>query len=135
MPTSSEADYPKVVFMIDLDGTVWEDIPNEEAAERTLSAKVFPDAVAWINERYDHGHYICFFTARWESLRAVTEQKLAEIKVKYHELIMGKPRIRHTPYAGYHYIDNCSIIRANRFEGAWTPMIKKKITAHIFDDS
>ncbi len=123
----------KVVFMLDLDGTVWEDIPNEEAAERTLEAEVFPGAVDWITKRYNEGHRICFFTARWEKLREVTEAKLKQIGLPYHELIMGKPRIRHTEYAGYHYVDNCSIIRANKFEGAWTQLIKKNIKVHVFE--
>ncbi|NQV08552.1 phosphoheptose isomerase [Candidatus Woesearchaeota archaeon] len=124
----------KVVFMVDLDGTMWEDTPNEVAKEKTMSAKVFPKAVEWVNERHKEGHYICFFTARWEELREVTEAKLKEMNVKYHKLLMEKPRIRHTEYAGYHHIDNCSIIRANRFEGAWTPLVKKEITVHVFDD-
>lgn len=124
----------KVVFMVDLDGTMWEDIPNEEAAERTMGAKVFPNAVEWVNERHAEGHYICFFTARWAKLKEVTEAKLEDMGVKYHQLLMGKPRIRHTDYAGYHHIDNCSIIRANRFEGAWTPLVKKQIEVHTFED-
>ena len=123
----------KVVFMIDLDGTLWEDIPNEEAAERTMDAEVYPGAVEWITERYNEGHRICFFTARWEGLREVTLAKLVQIGLPYHDLIMGKPRIRHTEYAGYHYVDNCSIIRANRFEGAWTPLIIKDIKVHVFE--
>ena len=124
----------KVIFMLDLDGTVWEDIPNESPPEATLDAEVYTGAVDWINKRYAEGHRIVFFTARWEALREVTEQKLKNINVSYHELIMGKPRIRNTQYAGYHYIDNCSIIRANQFKGAWTPLVKKQIKAHVFDD-
>ncbi|MEE9190302.1 MAG: phosphoheptose isomerase [Candidatus Neomarinimicrobiota bacterium] len=124
----------KVVFMLDLDGTVWEDIPNEEAKKRTKNSKVYQGAVEWINKRHDEGHFICFFTARWESLRQVTEDKLDSIGVNYHQLIMGKPRIRNTNYSGYHYIDNCAIIRANKFAGAWTNLIRKQIVAHVFDE-
>jgi hypothetical protein len=124
----------KVVFMIDLDGTMWADTPNEEAATKTLTAEVHQNAVEWVNERYDEGHYICFFTARWDKLREVTEQKLENMKVNYHQLLMGKPRIRHTEYAGYHYIDNCAIIRANRFEGAWSDLVKKQIEIHTFEN-
>lgn len=119
--------------MIDLDGTVWEDIPNEESAERTMGAEVYPDAVKWINDKYAEGNMICFFTARWEKLRQVTTAKLEKIGVNYHQLIMNKPRIRNTEFAGYHYIDNCSIIRANRFDGAWTELIQKEIKVHVFD--
>jgi len=124
----------KVIFMLDLDGTVWEDVPNESPPEVTMKAKVFQGAVEWIEKRYAEGHRICFFTARWESLREVTEAKLKEIGVPYHELIMGKPRVRHTEYAGYHYIDNCSIIRANQFKGAWTSLVQKEIKAHVFEE-
>ncbi len=124
----------KVVFMIDLDGTVWEDIPNEEAADRTKDAEVYKGAVDWINKRYEEGNLICFFTARWEKLRQVTADKLKDTGVKYHQLIMGKPRIRHTEFAGYHYIDNCAIIRANRFKGAWTGLVQKEIKVHVFEE-
>ena len=36
-------------YLIDIDGTVGEDIPNEEP-ERMATAEVFPDALAQVNK-------------------------------------------------------------------------------------
>ena len=60
-------------YLIDIDGTVGEDIPNEEP-ERMATAKVFPDALAQVNKWCDEGHVIYFFTSRTEAHREVTEQ-------------------------------------------------------------
>ncbi len=38
----------KLVYIIDLDGTVWEDVPNEVAHSHTQSAKLFDNAIEWI---------------------------------------------------------------------------------------
>ena len=64
-------------YLIDIDGTVGEDIPNEEP-ERMATAEVYPDAVETINRWHSEGHHICFFTARTEEHREVTELWLAE---------------------------------------------------------
>ena len=58
-------------YLIDIDGTICDDIPNEEP-ERMGSAEVYPDALATLNKWYDEGHIICFFTSRVESHREVT---------------------------------------------------------------
>ena len=50
-------------MLIDIDGTVGEDIPNEEA-HRMATAEVFQDALATINRWHGEGHIITFFTAR-----------------------------------------------------------------------
>ena len=47
-------------YLIDIDGTVCDDIPNEEP-ERMLTANVYPDALRTLNKWYDEGHIICFF--------------------------------------------------------------------------
>ncbi len=48
-----------------------------------------------MNKLYKEGHYIKLFTGRgsWDSTdwKSFTEKQLKEWKVKYHELIMGKP--------------------------------------------
>ena len=64
-------------YLIDIDRTVGEDIPNEEP-ERMTTADAYPDAIETINRWYDEGHQICFFTARTEDHRAVTEMWLEE---------------------------------------------------------
>ena len=55
-------------YLIDIDGTVCEDIPNEQP-ERMEDAEVFPDVVKIINGWYDKGHVITFFTSRTANLR------------------------------------------------------------------
>ena len=52
-------------YLIDIDGTICDDVPNEEP-ERMGTAKFYPDALETINGWYDEGHIICFFTARFE---------------------------------------------------------------------
>ena len=77
-------------YLIDIDGTICDDIPNEEP-ERMATAKLFPDALKTLNKWYDQGHVICFFTSRTEDHRQVTESWLNENGFKYHSLVMGKP--------------------------------------------
>lgn len=48
-------------YLIDIDGTVCDDIPNEEP-ERMVTAKLYPDALETLNKWYDEGHIITFFT-------------------------------------------------------------------------
>ena len=48
-------------YLIDIDGTVTEDVPNEEP-ERMLTCKPFADALKTLNNWYDEGHIITFFT-------------------------------------------------------------------------
>ena len=124
----------KLVYIIDLDGTVWDDVPNEVAHNKTATAKVFDNAVEWINKKYNEGNYICLFTARTEAHKKVTEDKLNSIELKYHQLMLNKPRLRHTEFDGYHYIDNCAVLKASRFEGVWTELVQKNIKAHVFED-
>ena len=46
-------------YLIDIDGTICDDIPNEEP-ERMESAKLYPDALDTLNNWYNAGHYITF---------------------------------------------------------------------------
>ena len=55
-------------YLIDIDGTICDDIPNEEP-ERMATAKIYPDALVTLNKWYDEGHYITFFTSRVEDHR------------------------------------------------------------------
>ncbi len=102
-------------FLIDIDGTICDDIPNEEP-ERMATAKVYPDALETLNKWYDEGHIICFFTSRLEAHREVTEEWLNKHGFKYHSILMGKPR-----GGNYHWIDN-HIVRATRYEGKFTDL-------------
>jgi uncharacterized HAD superfamily protein len=112
-------------YLIDIDGTICDDIPNEEP-ERMIDAKLYPDALEILNKWFDEGHIITFFTSRVEEHRAVTEQWLAKHGFKYHGLLMGKPR-----GGNYHWIDN-HIVRATRYEGKFTDLIEKEHTIQVF---
>lgn len=109
-------------FLIDIDGTICDDIPNEEP-ERMVTAKLYPDALETINKWYDEGHIITFFTSRVEEHRTVTEEWLNHHGFKYHGMLMGKPR-----GGNYHWIDN-HIVRATRYDGTFSDLIEE--TAHI----
>jgi hypothetical protein len=70
-------------YLIDIDGTICEDIPNEEP-HRMVDAELFPDALIILNKWYDEGHIITFFTSRTELHREVTETWLKKHGFKYH---------------------------------------------------
>ena len=114
-------------YLIDIDGTVCDDIPNEEP-ERMLTAEVYPDALITLNKWYDEGHIICFFTSRTEDHRTYTEIWLRENGFKYHSLLMGKPR-----GGNYHWIDN-HLVKATRYRGHFTDLVDKEVTIQVFDD-
>lgn len=114
-------------FLIDIDGTVCEDIPNEEP-ERMATAEVYPEAIEIINKWFNEGHVITFFTSRTEEHRLVTEQYLQNKGFKYHGLLMGKPR-----GGNYHWIDN-HMVRATRYEGKFTDLVKKHVSIEVFED-
>ena len=112
-------------YLIDIDGTICDDIPNEEP-ERMETAALFDDALETINQWYEEGHIITFFTSRIESHRAVTEKWLDTNGFKYHGLLMGKPR-----GGNYHWIDN-HIVRATRYEGKFTNLVNESANIQVF---
>jgi uncharacterized HAD superfamily protein len=113
-------------YLIDIDGTICDDIPNEEP-ERMAIAELYPEALVTLNKWFDEGHQICFFTSRTEDHRKVTERWLAENGFKYHSLLMGKPR-----GGNYHWIDN-HMVRATRYEGRFTDLVTKEVTIQVFE--
>ena len=112
-------------YLIDIDGTVCDDIPNEEP-ERMATAAVYPDALETLNKWFDEGHLITFFTSRTEEHRTVTTDWLDSNGFKYHGLLMGKPR-----GGNYHWIDN-HLVRATRYKGAFTDLVDKEVTIQVF---
>jgi hypothetical protein len=114
-------------YLIDIDGTICDDIPNEEP-ERMVTAAVYPDALVTLNKWYDEGHIIFFFTSRTEEHRAVTETWLQKHGFKYHGMLMGKPR-----GGNYHWIDN-HLVKATRYNGRFTDLVDKEVTIQVFDD-
>lgn len=114
-------------YLIDIDGTITEDVPNEQP-ERMANCKPFPDALNTLNRWYDQGHLICFFTSRTEDHREVTETWLEKHGFKYHSLLMGKPR-----GGNYHWVDN-HLVKATRYKGKFTDLVKKEVTIQVFKD-
>ena len=112
-------------YLIDIDGTICDDIPNEQP-ERMLDAKVYPEALKTLNKLYNAGHIITFFTSRLEVHREVTEKWLKKNGFKYHGLLMDKPR-----GGNYHWIDN-HMVRATRYEGKFTDLVEKNVKIQVF---
>ena len=112
-------------YLIDIDGTICDDIPNEEP-ERMATANLYPDALETLNNWYEEGHYITFFTSRLEKHREITEKWLKQNGFKYHGLLMDKPR-----GGNYHWVDN-HIVRATRFEGKFTDLVEKEVSIQVF---
>lgn len=113
-------------YLIDIDGTICDDIPNEQP-ERMETAELYPEALVTLNKWFDEGHIITFFTSRTEEHREVTERWLNKHGFKYHGLLMGKPR-----GGNYHWVDN-HMVRATRYEGRFTDLIEKNVTIQVFE--
>jgi hypothetical protein len=114
-------------YLIDIDGTITEDIPNEEP-NRMVTCLPFKDALLTCNKWFEEGHMICFFTSRLEDHREITEIWLEKHGFKYHTLLMGKPR-----GGNYHWIDN-HLVKATRYNGKFTDLIKKEVKIEVFDE-
>jgi len=112
-------------YLIDIDGTVSEDIPNEEP-ERMADAELYPEALETLNRWFDRGHVITFFTSRTEEHREVTEAWLNKHGFKYHGLLMGKPR-----GGNYHWVDN-HVVKATRYEGRFTDLVEETRVVEVF---
>ena len=99
-------------YLIDIDGTVTDDVPNEQP-ERMPHTLPFPDAVQVINQWYDQGHQITFFTSRTEETRSITQDWLIKHGFKHHSLLMHKPR-----FGNYVIIDNHPF-HSIHYQGDW----------------
>jgi len=115
-------------YLIDIDGTVCDDIPNEPP-ELFATANVYPDALERLNKWYDEGYTITFFTARREEHRAVTEIWLTVEGFRHHGLIMNKPR-----GGNYHWIDNLKV-QATQYLGKFTELKKTNKLIETFDET
>ena len=115
-------------YLIDIDGTICNDVPNEEP-ERMATCEPYPDALEILNKWYEEGHIITFFSSRTEELRKVTEEWLIKHGFNYHGLLLDKPR-----GGNYHWIDN-HMVRATRFKGKFTELVVKNKEIEVFDDA
>ena len=78
-----------MIYAFDLDGTLVTSVKNSEYEK----AQPLHGRIAKVNQMYDEGHTIVFYTARGLSsgrgeqhYRPITEQQLKEWGCKYHEL-------------------------------------------------
>ncbi len=113
-------------FLIDIDGTICDDIPNEEPL-RMKDAKPYEEAREVIEKWYNEGHFITFFTSRLKAHRAITEQWLKKHGFIYHSLLMDKPR-----GGNYHWIDN-NLVKATRYKGRFTELVVKTKKIEVFE--
>ena len=114
-------------YLIDIDGTITDDVPNEEP-ERMSVVLPYDGAVETLNKWFNDGHVITFFTSRTEETREITETWLDKHGFKYHGLLMGKPR-----GGNYHWVDN-HIVRGTRYNGVWSELVEKEVTIEVFQD-
>lgn len=112
-------------FLIDIDGTITDDIPNEEPW-RMETCDPYPDALEICNKWYDEGHIITFFTSRTDAHKEVTEKWLDKHGFKYQGVLYNKPR-----GGNYHWIDN-HIVRATKFNGKFTDLVMKNKNIEVF---
>lgn len=117
------------VFLIDIDGTVCEDIRNEDRHLFT-TAKRFDESLKIINKWYEEGNVICFFTARESQDRGVTEEWLNNNGFKYHSLVTDKPRCKDDQE--YVWIDNRKV-RAVTYLGTWSELTEVDAKIQIFE--
>ena len=114
-------------YLIDIDGTITEDVPNEEP-ERMSTCLPYEGAVNIINTWYAQGHIITFFTSRTDEHELVTKEWLEKHGFKYHNLLLNKPR-----GGNYHWIDNHTV-RATRYNGVWDDLIRVEKIVEIFPE-
>lgn len=112
-------------YLIDIDGTITEDVPNEEP-ERMSTCIPYPDALETLNKWFEQGHIITFFTSRTEEHREVTETWLKKHGFKYHGVLFGKPR-----GGNYHWVDN-HIVKATKYNGKFTDLVKINKDIEVF---
>ena len=98
-------------YLIDIDGTICEDIPNDEP-ERMAGAKIIEGSQEKINKWYESGNVVTFFTSRTDAHREVTEKWLNEHGFKYNAILFNKPK-----GGNYYWIDDRDI-SCNKFT-AW----------------
>jgi len=78
-------------YIVDIDGTICSQQRNGEYH----LAQPYQERIAQINQLYDSGHHVVYWTARGMNTGVdyflLTQQQLAKWNCKYHELRMQKP--------------------------------------------
>jgi hypothetical protein len=112
----------KRIYLIDIDGTICEDIKNEDS-HLFKEAKLYEGSKDIINKLYEGGNKIVFFTAREYKDKGVTLSWLWKNGFKFHDLITDKPRCGDDEE--YVWIDN-KPVRGITYKGEWSPIIENK---------
>tara|TARA_R110002020_G_scaffold176078_3_gene368178 strand:+ start:154 stop:528 length:375 start_codon:yes stop_codon:yes gene_type:complete len=120
----------KKIWLIDIDGTVCDDVPNE-TPELFETAGVYPDALDQVNKWYDAGDTVYFFTARLEEHRGVTEKWMEDNGFRYHGILFNKPRIKEGQT--YHWVDNRPV-KATQYIGTFGDMVKETREIEVFNE-
>lgn len=80
-----------MLIYVDIDGTICEMAEDLDYSK----SKPFPARIERINDLYDDGNEIVYYTARGTKTgidwKTTTEKQLHEWKCKYHKLVFGKP--------------------------------------------
>jgi hypothetical protein len=80
-----------MIYCIDIDGTICSQTQNQQYEK----AVPFKTIIKQINNLYECGHVIKFYTARGQSsgksFEELTLKQLKDWGVKYHSVIFGKP--------------------------------------------
>ena len=118
----------KKIWMIDIDGTVCDDVPNE-TPELFETAKVYPEALEQVNRWYNQGDTVYFFTARLEEHREATEKWMKKHGFKYHGILFNKPRIKNGET--YHWVDNRPV-KATQYIGTFSEMVVENREIEVF---
>jgi len=80
-----------MIIFVDIDETICTRSVNSDYS----LAEPIPDRIAIVNDAYDDGHRIVYYTARGATTgidwQAITEEQLDRWGCKYHELRLDKP--------------------------------------------
>jgi uncharacterized HAD superfamily protein len=110
----------KRVYLIDIDGTVCDDIKNEDN-HLFPTAKPYEGSKEVLNKLYDEGNKIVFFTAREYKDKGTTLAWLWRHGFKFHDLITDKPRCSEDEE--YVWIDN-KPVRGITYKGEWSDIVE-----------
>jgi len=91
------------VWLLDIDGTVCEDVPNEES-HRFTTCEPLQGSLEMVKKFYERGDRVTFFTARTSEHAEATEAWLDKHGFPYESVCYNKPRINDGEI--YHWVDN-----------------------------
>ena len=84
-----------MIYVVDIDDTICTSFTGEDGSRQYDKAEPLPERIEKINELYDQGETIIYWTARGSSTgldwAELTKDQLDSWGCKYHELWMGKP--------------------------------------------